>query len=149
VERAGEHDIARMVELMHHFYAESGHALDPAWAEASFRQLFGNESRGRAWIAWRGTEPIGYVVLTLRHSMEFGGPAGFIDDLFVHSRARRNGVGSALLAVLFDACRDLGVTAVHVEAGSGNAASGGLYRKFGLLAPTDDRQLLTARLAEP
>lgn len=148
VEKAGPSDIPRLVDLMHEFYAESNHALDRTWAEASFRQLFQNDGRGGAWIARRDTEAIGYVVLTLRHSMEFGGLSGFIDDLFVHPGARRNGVGSALLATLFDACRDLGVAAVHVEAGSSNAAASGLYREFGLVPYTDDRQLLTARLVK-
>lgn len=146
VERARQSDIPRLVELMSQFYAESNHPLDRAWAEKSFRQLLTSNERGGAWLARRETEVVGYVVLTLRHSMEFGRLAGFIDDLFVRPHARRSGVGSALLTAVFGACRGLGAAAVQVEAGSNNVAAEALYRAFGLLPYTDGRHTLTARL---
>ena len=121
-----------MVELMSQFYAESSYALDREWAAASFAQLLRDEARGAVWIARRGTEPAGHVVLTLRHSMEFGGSAGIVDDLFVRPQFRCQGVGSALLSALFDACRKLHVAAVHVEVGPGNVAASALYHAFGL-----------------
>jgi GNAT superfamily N-acetyltransferase len=111
IERAGQADIAALVELMSQFYAESSYALDRGWAAASFAQLLRDETRGAVWIARGGTEPAGHVVLTLRHSMEFGGLAGIIDDLFVRPQFRRQGVGSALLFALFDACRKFNVAA--------------------------------------
>lgn len=146
VERAGEGDIPLLVELMRHFYAESNHELDRDCAGESFCRLFRNERLGRAWIARRESEAVGYVVLTLRHSMEFGALSGFIDDLFVLPGARRMGVGSGLLTALFDACRQLEVAAVQVEVGSDNAAAAGLYRKFGLVPCADGRLQLAARL---
>jgi len=138
-------DIPALVDLMHEFYGESRHTLDRRWAEESFRKLFGTEGAGRAWIASRGADRVGYVVVTLRHSMEFGAPVGFIDDLFVRPGARGRGVARALLAEVFDACREIGAAAVHVEAGTENAAASGLYRAFGLEPYSDGRQLLTAR----
>jgi len=111
IERAGHADIPALVELMSQFYAESSYALDREWAAASFAQLLEDELRGAVWIARCGTDPAGHVVLALRHSMEFGGLAGVVDDLFVRPQFRRNGVGSALLSALFDACRKLHVAA--------------------------------------
>lgn len=146
VERAGEGDVPLLVDLMGRFYAESHHALDRRRAGESFGRLLRSESLGRAWIARREAEAVGYVVLTLRHSMEHGALAGFIDDLFVLPGARRKGVGSALLRTLFDACRQLEVSAVQVEVGSGNAAASGLYREFGLVPCTDGRLQLATRL---
>lgn len=148
VDRAGPPDIATLVGLMNQFYAESHYPLDRAWAEASFRELLGNTARGRAWISRRGAEAVGYVVLTLRHSMEFGGLAAFIDDLFVRPDARQSGVGTALLTALFEECRALGVAAVQVEAGSDNEGAGSLYQKFGLEPYGDGRRTFTARLAK-
>jgi len=90
--------------------------------------------------------PLGYAVLTLRHSMEFGGPDGFIDDLFVRKASRRHGVGRAALGALLGECRRRGVLALHVETSAGNPAAVALYESFGLR----DRQrlLLTARLTD-
>lgn len=148
VERAVTRDIPDLVELMHRFYAESDHVLERAWAEKSFARLLGSEDRGRAWIARGGVEPLGYVVLTLRHSMEFGALAGCIDDLFVEPGARRTGAGAALLTAALDECRLLQVAAVHVEVGTGNGAACALYRRFGFEPYSDDRQVLTAHLDE-
>ena len=146
IERAGHGDIPALVELMSQFYAESSYALDREWAAASFAQLLRDEARGAVWIARHGTEAAGHVVLALRHSMEFGGLAGVIDDLFVQPRFRRQGVGSALLSALLDVCRTLHVAAVHVEVGPGNVAASALYRAFGLRGHTE-RQTLTVEMS--
>lgn len=143
---AGPPDIPRLLDLMERFHAESGRALDRASAERSFRRLLGNEERGGAWIASRENEPVGYVVLTVRHSMETGGPAGVIDDLFVRPGVRRSGVGSALMAALFDACRQRGIAAIQVEADSADPIASAFYRKFGLGPYTDGRHILAKRL---
>lgn len=135
-----------MVELMGEFYAESNYAPDGEWAAASFEQLLRDEARGAAWIARDGTGSAGYVVLALRHSMEFGGLTGIIDDLFVRPQARRQGVGSALLAALFEECRARQVAAVQVEVGPDNLAASGLYRAFGLRDHGTERQTLTVQL---
>jgi len=147
IERAGHAEIPALVELMSQFYAESSYALDREWAAASFAQLLRDEARGAAWIARRGTEPVGHVVLALGHSMEFGGLAGVIDDLFVRPQFRRQGIGSALLSALFDACRQLHVAALHVEVGPGNGAALALYQAFGLRGHSAERETLTVQLS--
>ncbi len=146
IERAGHSDIPALVELMGQFYAESSYALDRDWATASFAQLLRDEARGAVWIARCGGEPAGHVVLALRHSMEFGGLAGVIDDLFVRPQFRRQGVGTALLSELFDACRKLHVAAVDVEVGPGNVAASALYRAFGLQGHGTQRRTMTVKL---
>src|SRR5258708_25187684 len=135
LERAGLADIPALVELMSQFYAESSYALDREWAEASFKRLFREEARGAVWIARLGKESAGYVVLALRHSMEFGGLAGVIDDLFVRPQFRRHGIGSELLIALFDACRKLHVAADHVEVGPSKVEPSAPYGYFCLPAP--------------
>jgi ribosomal protein S18 acetylase RimI-like enzyme len=146
VESAGQSDVPALLDLMNQFYAESDYDLDRSWAEESFRQILRNEARGAVWVAREGAEAIGYIVLTLRHSMEFGGLVGIVDDLFVRASFRRKGVGSALVAALLEASRNLGLFAVHVEVGSNNLAAGALYKAFGLNSNSDGRETLTARL---
>lgn len=148
VERAVQADIPDLVELMSQFYAESNYTLDREWAAGSFAQLLRDETRGAVWIARRGIEIAGHVVLVLRHSMEFGGPAGVVDDLFVLPQFRRQGVGSALLSALFDACRKLHVAALLVEVGTDNVAATAFYGTFGLCDRGTDRQTLIVQLME-
>jgi GNAT superfamily N-acetyltransferase len=99
----------------------------------------------RSWTLLDGAQVGGYVVLTVRFSMEFDGLDGFVDDLFVRPRHRRKGLGRAALRALFEECDRRNVLAVHVEVGRGNAAANALYEAFGLRPRDDDRQVLTVR----
>jgi len=146
IARAGAADIPALIDLMSEFYAESNYALDRKWAEASFRRLLADETRGAAWLARQGAEPAGHVVLTLRHSMEFGGLAGVIDDLYVRPACRRQRVGFTLMSTLVEACRSLCVAAIHVEVGPDNVEALALYSSFGLRGYSVARQTLTVEL---
>jgi ribosomal protein S18 acetylase RimI-like enzyme len=146
LERAGLADVSTLVDLMTEFYAESAYELDRRWASRSFELLLRDASKGVAWIARESEEPAGHAVLTLRHSMEFGGLCGVIDDLFVRPRFRRQGIGTALMSAVLETCRALYLIAVQVEVDPKNAAAVGLYRAFGLTDHGAGRQTLMARL---
>ncbi|HUL96810.1 MAG TPA: GNAT family N-acetyltransferase [Usitatibacter sp.] len=139
-------DIPTLVDLMREFYAESHYPLDGEWAASSFRRLLADPSRGGAWIARSAGEPAGHVVLALRHSMEFGGLAGVIDDLFVRPAFRRQGVGAALVRAVFEACQERQAAAIEVEVGTANVAAGRLYESFGLSPNDAGRRSLAIRL---
>ena len=124
--------------------AESSYALDSTWARASFERLLNDDGRGAVWLAHRESEAAGYVVLTLKHSMEFGGVDAFIDDLFVRPHFRRQRVASALLSALFEHCGKIQAAAVHVELGPNNSAARALYSGFGL--SNQGREVLTAHI---
>jgi ribosomal protein S18 acetylase RimI-like enzyme len=146
---ASAEDIPVLLDLMQEFHGESGRALDRRWAEEAFAAFFRDSSHGAIWIVSSDDAAAGYVVLTLRFSMEFGGLDAFIDDLFVKPSYRRRGLGQRLLDALFDDCRRLGVFAVHVETGPDNIPARGLYESRGLKYPNDSRIMLTAELGKP
>lgn len=138
-------DIPVLVNLMADFYAEASFALDRDWAARSFAALLADPQRNAAWIAFQDGQPAGHAVLCARHSMEFGGLDGYIDDLYVRPGARRRGLARALLERLIAHARAQGVQALHVEVAPTNAAAQALYAALGL-RPTPDRQLLVTRL---
>lgn len=144
IEKARSADIPILVDLMAEFYAESNYALDREWAADSFAQLVQAPDRGAAWIGRDASQVAGYVVLTMKHSMEFGGPDAFIDDLFVRPNSRRRGVATLLLHALFEECRERNALAVHAGVGHDNEGAIALYQAFGLRA--DGRKHLTAHL---
>ena len=139
-------DMPALVDLMQEFYAEANYPLDRQWATASFSALLKDDSRGAAWIIFHDSEPAGYVVLTIRFSMEYGGLDAFIDDLFIRPSYRRQGLGRAALKALFNECERRNVLAVHVEVGHDNVAAKALYLSYGLELQGDGRQMLTVRL---
>lgn len=139
-------DIPALVDLMQEFYAEADYSLDRQWATASFSALLQDDSRGAAWILFCDSEPAGYVVLTVRFSMEYGGLDAFIDDLFIRPSYRRQGLGRAALKALFDECDRRGVLAVHVEVGHDNVSANALYSSYGFGLRDDGRQMITVRI---
>jgi ribosomal protein S18 acetylase RimI-like enzyme len=139
-------DIPVLVDLMEEFHAEAGYPLDRERAAASFTALLGNPALGAAWLLRDDEGPVGYVVLTLRFSMEYGGLEASIDDLFVRPSSRRRGLARRAVEALFLECARRGVRAVQVVVGRDNPAAQALYRGFGLVAPEDGREVLSVRV---
>jgi ribosomal protein S18 acetylase RimI-like enzyme len=131
-----------LVELMREFYAESSYSLDAERAEAAFVKLLTRPDFGSAWIACQGDVGVGYVVLTLRYSMDHGALCGHIDDLFVGRMYRRQHVGHRLLSELMAECRRRQCATVRVEVADLGTPAIQLYRSFGLDEIRDGRIFL-------
>jgi diamine N-acetyltransferase len=140
-------NVSLLVELMCEFYAESGYEAEKGRATRAFAELIGDERAGRVWIIETEFEVVGYVVMTLGYSMEYGGRDAFIDDLFIRPAFRGRGYGTIVLAEVRAAAVTLGVRALHLEVGRDNETAQALYRRAGFVGM--DRQLLTLRLADP
>ena len=140
-------DCASLVDMMSEFYAESGYPLNRRRAEVAFSELLADQELGQVWLIQAEPGPVGYVVLTLGYSMEYGGRDAFVDDLFIRPPFRGRGLGKLALAEVRAACEKREVRALHLEVGRDNAAAHSLYRRAGFV--DTDRQLLTLKLADP
>ncbi|MBE9003241.1 GNAT family N-acetyltransferase [Nostoc sp. LEGE 12447] len=143
---ASHSDIPLLVEMMTEFYAESNYLLDSQWATKSFTTILDRPDLGFIWLLRQSGYPAGYLVLTIRFSMEYGGLDAFIDDLFVREQYRRYGVASHGLSLLLAECRRRDVRALHVEVAPNNVAANATYAKFGMALRRDCRQTLTVEL---
>ncbi|MBL8046649.1 MAG: GNAT family N-acetyltransferase [Anaerolineales bacterium] len=139
-------DIPTLLKLMEPFTTDGGYPFDEVEATASFNTLLSNPALGGVFLAEIAGEAAGYVVLTMRFAMEYGGLEGYLDDLYVRPAVRRQGVAHALLEALFADCRQRDVKGVAVEAGQSNHAAQKLYASFGLHGWTDDREVLVRDL---
>ena len=139
---ARESDAVIILGFMRGLYAMDG--TKPLEEETARRALLGivrDPSLGRVWVIEDGAQPIGYVILTLGYSLEYGGRDGFIDELFIAEGRRGRGAGRETMRFLDGVCRELGVRALHLEVERANLAAQGLYRKFGFV--DHDRYLFT------
>lgn len=141
-------DIPVLVELMDEFYAESHFELDRTEATSTFKTLVDHPDFGTVWIFEGDTQAAGYVVLTVRFSMEFGGLVGSIDDLYVRPSERRKGIGNELLHSLLIDCHDRGLEGLDVEVAPDNLAAQALYRRIGLQVRGDERVHMTTKLKD-
>ncbi len=141
-------DIPTLLALMSEFYAESGYELDHSRAERAFVAILSDERLGYVWLIDGETKNVGYIVLTLRFGMEYGGLIACIDDLFVVPQSRNKGLSTTALIQVRDFCKTNGIRAITVEVGFSNGPAQAVYHRVGLVeAP--DRQLLALALAPP
>lgn len=123
-------DATALLAMARTFHAEDGHPLE-ASGEAAVRRIAEGEEMARAWILRLGQEAVGYLVLTLGYSVEYGGRDGFIDDLYLGPELRGQGLGRRLLAFALEQAAELGISTLHLEAETANAQAQRLYRAAG------------------
>ena len=112
---------------------------------AIFAAFVGDPSLGQCWIIYKESQPVGYVVLTLGFSFEYGGRDSFIDEIYVHEKFRGQGIGRQTLEFVEARACEMGVKAVHLEVTRGNEAAIELYRRAQYAV--HDRFLMTKRLS--
>ena len=123
-------DRATLLAMVRAFHAEDGHPLE-ASSEGAVLRVAAGEELARAWIVRRAGEAVGYLILTLGYSVEYGGQDGFIDDLYLKPELRGQGVGRRLLAFALDQAAALGINTLHLEVEAENARALRTYRDAG------------------
>jgi GNAT superfamily N-acetyltransferase len=140
-------DVPQLVTLMAEFYTDSPYSLNPRRATDAFTALLADERLGHVWFIESNSRDVGYLVVTLCHSMNFGGMVGVVDDFFIQPSFRGAGLGKSALAEARSYYASHGVRAIHVETGQDNAAALAVYRGAGFVDA--DHLLLTLELAAP
>jgi GNAT superfamily N-acetyltransferase len=64
---------------------------------------------------------VGVLVLAFRPNVALGAPFASIEDLYVHPRSRRRGVGGALLQAAHDRCTSRGISYLEAQVEEGAA----------------------------
>jgi len=145
--RAGPDDRQQLVTMMAEFYLDSPYVLNPRRAAEGFAPLLADDRLGHVWFIQSHSMDVGYVVVTLSYSMEYGGPTAVVDDFFIRPSFRGAGLGKAALAEVSSFCTARGVRAIHVETGDYNSRALAVYRRVGFV--DTNRVHLTLKLAEP
>ena len=140
-------DVQHLVAMMSEFYSESPYALNLGRAAEAFTSLLADERLGHVWFIQANSKDVGYVVLTLCHSMTYGGLSAIVDDFFIQPAFRGAGLGKAAMAEVRNFCTTHGIRAIHVETGRDNAPALAVYRKIGFVET--DHAHLTLSLADP
>jgi ribosomal protein S18 acetylase RimI-like enzyme len=138
-------DIETLLEFIREYYEFDYLLFDEQVARAALTKFVGDESLGRVWLISYEDEAIGYLILTLGYSLEYGGRDAFIDEVYIRESHRGRGIGQRALTFAEEVCRSLGVRALHLEVERANTNAHGLYRKAGFV--DHDRYLMTKRIS--
>jgi GNAT superfamily N-acetyltransferase len=137
-------DIEFLLAYVEDLYEFLGIRFDEHRARAAIQGLIDAPALGGIWLIYEASDPVGYLALTSGYSLEFGGRTAFIDELYVRPESRRRGIGAQALAFAEQACRNLGLHAVHLEVARNNTEARRLYQASGFAA--HDSYLMTKRL---
>jgi GNAT superfamily N-acetyltransferase len=122
-------DLNLLLEMVREFHSHENLPFDEAIDRDILTHFLTNESLGQAWFILQADEAIGYIVLTLGYSLEYRGNNAFIDEFYIRPQYRGQGIGTQTLAFAEQACKVLGVRAIHLEADFKNLNAQRLYRR--------------------
>jgi ribosomal protein S18 acetylase RimI-like enzyme len=123
------------------FYEHERFSFDPDASWRMVRHLQSNPQLGSVWLVWRDGLAIGYLVVTLCYSLEFGGSFALLDEIFVLPEARGAGLGKRLIDTAAGYCRERGIGYLRLEVQKKNTRSVEIYSTYGFR--TEDRFLMS------
>lgn len=144
---AASADITLLLELVKEFHKNEQLAFDEKVDRDVLANFLTDPSLGQAWMIQQEDEAIGYIILTLGYSLEYRGRDAFIDEFYLRQKYRGQGIGTQTLAFIEDACRVLGVQALHLEVDFENPDAQRLYHRVGY--QRHQRFLMTKNFAVP
>jgi diamine N-acetyltransferase len=109
------------------------HSID--LSDATLRQavqgLFDNPERGRILVVARGQRVVGVAVLSFLWTLEHGGQAAWLDELYIEPDQRRLGIGRELVQVSMQAAAEAGCKTLDLEVEDGHEDATRLYQRLG------------------
>ena len=129
------------LDLMRRLYTEPGGEHDRTRAKRAMESLFAHPEAGGAWFIQADGEIAGYLVVTACFSLEFGGPFGLLDELYLTEPWRGKALGARAIAFAEQWCRTRGIDALRLEVSQENTRALRLYLRAGFVS--HGRDLMT------
>ncbi len=110
-----------------------GRELDRELLAEGVAAVFGDQAKGRYFVADDGEEPVGQLLITLEWSDWRAGWFWWIQSVFVLPERRGQGVFACLYAhVLAEARRDPEVCGIRLHVENDNVAAAAVYERLGM-----------------
>jgi ribosomal protein S18 acetylase RimI-like enzyme len=131
VRDASERDLPAVTALLARQLEEHGIALAHDVLERSVRTLLGDARLGHVLVATIDDATGGVAVLSFLFTLEHGGPAAWLDELYVDPALRGRGIGARLVDAALAVARTRGCVALDLEVEAGHDAAERLYERLG------------------
>lgn len=124
-------DLADLTALLVAQLRDHGNDLADSALAAAAAGMLERPRRGQFLLASEGGRAVGFAALSYLWTLERGGWAAWLDELFVVPERRGDGIGDALLAAALAAAAAAGARAVDLEIEAGHERAASLYRRHG------------------
>ena len=112
---------------------------------STLRRLASDDTWGKIWLIFDGSEPAGYIAICIGYSIEFRGNDAFVDEFYIRPESRGRGLGTSVLELIRAEAKVMAVRALHLEVARTNAQAKRLYSNVQFEA-REDYMLMTSLL---
>jgi ribosomal protein S18 acetylase RimI-like enzyme len=141
IRRAELTDIPAIADLVGQYWQFEGiDGYDRARITAVLETAILNEQLGTVFVALSEGNCVGYVVAFSMLSIEYGGVAAEIDELFIVSNFRGDGLGQRLIEALERRLKEQGCRYICMRVARENAKAEHFYQRLGYVR-NDDYQM--------
>jgi ribosomal protein S18 acetylase RimI-like enzyme len=144
IREAAGADTEAIIRLMREFYAIDQYTFDEHRSRHNLEMFIGSGKYGEIWVVSDAQQVVGYAVLALAFSFEYGGLTAFLDELYLSPAYRHQGLGKQLVEFVLQRAKEKGLQSVHLEVEKHNASARNLYEGWGFR--DKNRLLLTKPL---
>jgi GNAT superfamily N-acetyltransferase len=131
IEQARIADQPDVIRLLSQQLAEHDITLAAESLAYAVRGFFEDPRRGRILVARRDERVVGVAVLSYTWTLEHGGQACWLDELYVEPELRTHGIGTTLLRAAIELVKADGRIAMDLEVEASHARVMSLYRREG------------------
>jgi GNAT superfamily N-acetyltransferase len=131
IQTAEPADLAPILQLLNTQLREHGIELTDQALQRATQGLIEGRALGRILTARLDGELVGVAVISFLWTLEHGGAAAWLDEVYVEPARRRDGIGRKLVEAAMQVARDSGCIALDLEVDAGHEAAERLYERMG------------------
>jgi GNAT superfamily N-acetyltransferase len=131
IQTAQPSDLAPILQLLHTQLQEHDIVLTGQALQRATQGLIEDHKLGRILTARLDGELVGVAVISFLWTLEHGGPAAWLDEVYVEPSRRGDGIGRKLVEAAMQVARDDGCIALDLEVDAGHEAAQRLYERMG------------------
>ena len=130
IETARNSDLEPILQLLRTQLEEHDIVLTAQALQRATQGLIENHANGRILCARLDGALIGVAVISFLWTLEHGGPAAWLDEVYVAPSQRGAGIGKQLVEAAMQVARDNGCIALDLEVDAGHEAAERLYERM-------------------
>jgi GNAT superfamily N-acetyltransferase len=131
IQTAQPADLAPIVQLLRTQLEEHDVVLTEQVLQRATQGLIEDHALGRILTARLSGALVGVAVISFLWTLEHGGPAAWLDEVYVEPSRRGEGIGRKLVEAAMQVARDSGCIALDLEVDAGHEAAERLYERMG------------------
>jgi ribosomal protein S18 acetylase RimI-like enzyme len=124
-------DLRDILRLLRVQLDEQSVAISDDALQSATTGIIANPERGRILVAGVADEIVAVAVISFLWTLEHGGEAAWLDELYVEPSHRRRGLGKRLIDAAMDVARARGCLALDLEVEPDHDAAVRLYEAVG------------------